>query len=126
MEQIEINADLDKIAYEESLARERTTQKLFNYFQGFRKGIYPNTNNNNGEHADTNKSKANLFAKNYSSVYIESSQCKPLEEAISCSTLEHIHFNENEGLILCKDAKTNKSRGPGDIPPHSLQENMSI
>ena len=117
VEEIEINADLNKIAYEINLAHDRTTQKLFKYFQGFRKKNFPNTMKYNGEQAETNKSKANLFAKFFASVYIESSHFIPVEEVNTCRILEQIQFDEKEVLILCKDAKTNKSRGPDDIPP---------
>ena len=68
----------------------------------------------NGEQAETNKSKANLFAKFFASVFIESSHFIPVEEVNTCRILEQIQFDEKEVLILCKDAKTNKSRGPDD------------
>ena len=100
VEEIEINADLNKIAYEENLAHNRTTQKLFKHFQGFRKESFPNTMKYKGEQAETNKSKANLFAKFFASMYIESSHFIPVEEVNTYRILEQKHFDEKEVLIL--------------------------
>ena len=71
------------MAFEGTLSHYRTTQNVLNYNQGVWKKIFL-TMKFNERQADTNKCKANLFAKFFSSVYFESSIFHPVEEVITC------------------------------------------
>ena len=55
--------EIDKVSYEESMAAERSTGKLFKYFRAFRKSVLPRIMHYQNENADTDVSKAALFSK---------------------------------------------------------------
>ena len=83
VKKIEIIADSNKMAFEGTLSHYRTTQNVLKYNQGVWKNFFL-TMKFNERQADTNKCKTNLFAKFFSSVYIESSIFHPVEEVITC------------------------------------------
>ena len=63
----------------------------------------------NGEQAETNKSKATLFAKFFASVYIESSHFIPVEEVNTCRILEQIQFDEKKFSFYAKTQRQIKA-----------------
>ena len=72
IEQTETNAEMDKADYEQSLASERSTGKLFKYFKAFHKPTLPSILKYKNAAADTDPLQAVLFSKFFASVYIES------------------------------------------------------
>ena len=110
--------EIDKVSYEESMAAERSTGKLFKHFRAFRKSVLPSIMHYQNENADTDVSKAALFSKFFASVYVESSifnenECSNKNQPI----LENINFSEQDIFEICKLLNVNKSKGPDDLLP---------
>ena len=100
---------MDKADYEQSLASERSTVKLFKYFL--------NTLNYKNETADTDPLMAELLSKFFASVYIEWCTFSEPPGHDSNTVFDTISFTELEIREICQSLKTNKSKGPDDLPP---------
>ena len=64
----------DKIEYEQNIAAERSTGKLFKYFRAFKKSNIPSLVFYKNEKAENDSDKAQLFSKFFGSVYVQCSE----------------------------------------------------
>ena len=99
----------DKIEYEQNLAAERSTGKLFKYFRAFKKSI---------EKAENESEKIQPFSKFFASVYVQSSEF--YERFQDCSEIRFLcilTFKETETESICEKLNVNKSKGPDELPP---------
>ena len=117
IEQTETDAEMDKADYEQSLASERSTGKLFKYFKAFHKPSLPSILKYKNAAADTDPLQAELFSKFFASVYIESCTFSEPPEPDSNTVLDTISFTELQILEICQSSNTNKNKGPDHLLP---------
>ena len=72
----------DKIEYEQNLAAERSTGKLFKYFRAFKKSNIPILVFYKNEKAENDGDKAQLCPKFFASVYVQTSEIYEIVQRI--------------------------------------------
>ena len=109
---------MDKIQFEDKLAQRRSTSNLFKYFKAFRKSKLPPKMFYNEFNADSDKDKADLFAKFSSLVSSKSSSFKfSCDLSADMPVLKEVSIETKEEMEVCKNSNVNKSKGPDEIPP---------
>ena len=114
---VDTSAETDKVEYEQELAAERASSKLFKYFKAFRKSNLPRKMFYESVSEETDKGKSELFSIFFSSVYTKSTKfikgCNGNECVKSITT---VNFFEKEVIEICMNLDINKSKGPVEIP----------
>ena len=114
IEQTETNAEMNKADYEQSLASERLTGKLF---KAFHKSSLPSIMKYKNETADTDPLKSELLSKFFASVCIDSYTFSEPPEPDFNTVLDTNNYTELEIREICQSMNTNKSKSFDDLPP---------
>ena len=108
----------DKIEYEQNLAAERSTGKLFKYFRDFKKSNISSLVFYKNEKLENYSDEAQLFSKFFASVYVQSSEFyEPFQHGSENHFLSNLTFEETEIESICEKLNVNKSKGPDELPP---------
>ena len=109
----------DKANYQNILASTRKTELLFKFYRNFSKSRLPSTIHLEQQSATTDDSKANLFAKFFQSVYIQSTT---FDESTASDfsvlpVINNLDFSTDRIVSICLNLDEKKSRGPDNLPP---------
>ena len=103
----------DKIEYEQNLAAERSTGKLFKYFRALNKTNIPSLVFNKNEKTENDRDKTQLFSKFFASVYVQSSEFyEPFQDGSKHRFLSKLTFEQIEIESICEKLYSNKTKGP--------------
>ena len=109
---VDTSAETDKVEYEQELAAERASSKLFLP----RKMFYESVSE------ETDKGKSELFSIFFSSVYTKSTKFIEGCNGKECVKLiTTVNIFEKEVIEICMNLDINKSKGPDEIPPHCIK-----
>ena len=111
----------DKANYQNILASTRKTELPFKFYRNFSKSRLPSTIHLEQQSATTDDSKANLFAKFFQSVYIQSTT---FDESTASDfsvlpVINNLDFSTDRIVSICLNLDEKKSRGPDNLPPTS-------